>query len=452
MARSTAVRKIGRNIAAFTLIALVALALPVTQLSATPSGFLDEFDSPSLGPDWEIVREDPTHWNLTENPGSLRIKTQFGDFCCTQPRNMFLVDPTEEWSSIETRVTISPTANFHSGGIAVWVDADRVIDIRRAYHHWIGQNVAMGQRLVGGTHVPVTEDTVYLRITKSGHEYTGSYSIDGTTFIDVATYTSPDLDTAKVGIIAANGNRFTSEIDADFDYFAIRYPNAPPVADANGPYLVAVESETTFDGSGSYDPDGDVLTETWTAAGGSIADDIYTAGDETGIFDVCLTVNDGSVDSEPACTFVVVYDPSAGFVTGGGWIESPEGAYPADPELTGKATFGFVSKYKKGATVPTGNTEFHFHAGDLNFHSDSYDWLVIAGKDKAKFKGAGTINGAGEYGFMLTATDDDSGDTFRIKIWDATTDTVVYDNKAASGDETYDGTALGGGNIKIHKR
>jgi parallel beta-helix repeat protein len=53
---------------------------------------------------------------------------------------------------------------------------------------------------------------------------------------------------------------------------------------------------------------------------------------------------------------LAVYDPSAGFVTGGGWIESPEGAYQADPTLSGKATFGFVSKYQKGANIPTGKT------------------------------------------------------------------------------------------------
>ena len=91
-----------------------------------------------------------------------------------------------------------------------------------------------------------------------------------------------------------------------------------------------------------------------------------------------------------------------GFVTGGGWINSPAGAYVADPALAGKATFGFVSKYKKGMTVPEGNTEFQFHAAGLNFKSTSYQWLVVAGAN-AKFKGVGTINGAGNYGFMLTA-------------------------------------------------
>lgn len=118
-----------------------------------------------------------------------------------------------------------------------------------------------------------------------------------------------------------------------------------------------------------------------------------------------MTDPNGAADI--ACTYAVVYDPDGGFVTGGGWIDSPEGAYVADPSLTGRANFGFVSKYKKGAHVPTGTTEFQFHAGDLNFHSTSYDWSVVAG-NKAKFKGEGTINGVHGYTFQISA-DDDNG-------------------------------------------
>jgi hypothetical protein len=146
--------------------------------------------------------------------------------------------------------------------------------------------------------------------------------------------------------------------------------------------------------------------------------------------------------------YLAVYDPSAGFVTGGGWIDSPAGAYTPELSLSGKATFGFVSKYKKGQSTPTGNTEFQFKAGNLNFHSDSYDWLIIAGY-RAKYKGTGTINGAGEYGFMLTATDSDP-DLFRIKIQDKIDGTVIYDNKMNSDDTEYDGTELGGGKIIVH--
>ncbi len=420
-------------------------------------------------------------------------------------------------------------------------------------------------------------------------------------------------------------------------------PNAPPTAVAGGPYLVAVESSIAFNGSGSTDPDGDALTETWTADGGTVSGSTYTAGSVPGIYDVTLVVNDGKENSQPSTTIVVVYDPSGGFVTGGGWIDSPPGAYipdgltvfeanfdsgtptefsgstttedvqgyaglgtgsnvfggdflrndtvPAatttltltnlpphdsislsfllavidswdgasgtcfatgdgfnvsvdgttifseafenstcgvqtyippvgvelarranlgfntaptfysdsaydmgldptfqniphtsstltvewftsgggwqggtdeswaidnvqvaiDSDITGKATFGFVSKYKKGANVPTGNTEFQFQAAGFNFHSDTYEWLVVnQGGANAQFKGEGTVNGAldpngNAYKFMLWAGDG-SPDTFRIKIWSelAGVETVVYDNGTDQ--------AIGGGSIVIHQK
>jgi hypothetical protein len=113
-----------------------------------------------------------------------------------------------------------------------------------------------------------------------------------------------------------------------------------------------------------------------------------------------------------------------------------------------------VSKYQKGANIPTGNTEFHFSTGNLRFQSTSYDWLVVAGS-KAQYKGSGTINGAGTYGFMLTATDgqiNNSGvDTFRIKIWNKATGETVYDNQVGAPDSADPTTAISGGSIVIHK-
>ena len=109
------------------------------------------------------------------------------------------------------------------------------------------------------------------------------------------------------------------------------------------------------------------------------------------------------------------------------------------------SVFGFVSKYLKGATVPTGNTEFQFKAGNLNFKSTSYEWLVVnQGGANAQFKGTGTINGQGTFKFMLWAGDD-TPDTFRIKIWEETNagDVVVYDNGMNQ--------PIGGGSIVVHK-
>lgn len=143
-------------------------------------------------------------------------------------------------------------------------------------------------------------------------------------------------------------------------------------------------------------------------------------------------------------------------MTGGGWINSPAGAYAPNPSLVGKANFGFVSKYQKGANVPDGQTEFQFKVANLNFHSTIYQWLVVAGA-RAQYKGSGTINGAGNYGFMLTAIDGEINggggiDKFRIKIWDKNNgDGVVYDNQMGAGIDDNPTTALAGGSIVIHK-
>jgi probable HAF family extracellular repeat protein len=180
-----------------------------------------------------------------------------------------------------------------------------------------------------------------------------------------------------------------------------------------------------------------------------------------GVYPVSVAVTDNTGKTGQVSRNVVVYDPSAGFVTGSGWIQSPAGAFKADPTAVGRATFGFVSKYQKGAKVPTGNTEFHFQSANLDFHSDSYDWLVIGGA-RGQFKGTGTLNNSGDYKFLLTAVDGallaggTAPDRFRIKIWthDAglEQDIVVYDNQMSSSTEgtTSEGTVIGGGSIVIH--
>jgi hypothetical protein len=123
----------------------------------------------------------------------------------------------------------------------------------------------------------------------------------------------------------------------------------------------------------------------------------------------------------------------------------------------GKANFGFSAKYKKGATIPTGETEFQFQLGNLNFHSTAYQWLVISGA-KGQYKGTGTINGGGTYSFLLTATDGQlSGglnvDKFRIKITNFDGTITLYDNAPGSSDDidAVNPQAIEGGSIVIHK-
>jgi PKD repeat protein len=204
--------------------------------------------------------------------------------------------------------------------------------------------------------------------------------------------------------------------------------------------------------------DGTASPATVTEANGSGA----LAGSHTytspGVYEVAVTVDDDDGGTATALfQFVVVFDPASGFVTGGGWIDSPAGAcrlVGCTDATVGKATFGFVSRYQKGATTPSGNTEFQFKDGGLRFTSDSYQWLVVSGP-MAQYKGTGRVNGTAGYGFLLTARDGDlpgggGVDRFRIKIWEAS-GTVVYDNQMGKTDNGGATTALGGGQIQIHR-
>ena len=145
-------------------------------------------------------------------------------------------------------------------------------------------------------------------------------------------------------------------------------------------------------------------------------------------------------------TRIPVYDTNAGFVTGGGWIDSPAGAYMNSPSLAEKATFGFVSEYVKGMTVPAGNVEFQLKSCRLNFHSSSLDWFVVdQGGTAAEVHGNGTINGKGRFKFMLWVGDG-TPDTLRMRIWEqfGGTETVHYDNDSGEG--------IRGGNIVVHRK
>jgi FtsP/CotA-like multicopper oxidase with cupredoxin domain len=185
----------------------------------------------------------------------------------------------------------------------------------------------------------------------------------------------------------------------------------------------------------------------------------YTASHtftQAGVYTVTATVAN-TVFPASDSVMIVVYDPSAGFVTGGGTITSGAGAYVASASLTGTASFGFVSKYKKGANIPDGDTEFNFHVASFNFHSTAYQWLVVAGA-KAQYKGTGTVNGTGHYGFLLSAVDGQLNggggtDKFRIKIWDMDNgDAVVYDNNLGASEDIDNANPqiIKSGSIVIH--
>ena len=118
--------------------------------------------------------------------------------------------------------------------------------------------------------------------------------------------------------------------------------------------------QTSFTDAGTNDTH--TATIAWgdaTSSGATVTEAHRSGGVNTvharsataGTYTVTVTVRDNNNGAATATagSYIVVYDPSAGFVTGGGWISSPSGAYTptnnADPDYVGKANFGIVAKY-----------------------------------------------------------------------------------------------------------
>ena len=289
-------------------------------------------------------------------------------------------------------------------------------------------SLVISQDPAAGTSLGVGDHIVTLTVTDES---------ENSTSVDV-TVSVRDTILPAVSMTAANPNPVA--VDTPFVV----------TAEITDQCTTVVSAEFSLDGGATFNPMDPIATPAPV-----VNPSVTVSGiTEPDILTVCVRGTDeaGNV-SDPECILLPVYDPEGSFVTGGGWIQSPAGAYTPDPSLTGKANFGFVSKYMTGTNTPTGQTQFRFKVADLNFHSDSYDWLVVANA-KAMYKGTGSINGEAGYNFMLSAIDGDlkqpapEPDRFRIRIWQ---NGVIYDNQLGDSDDADPTTTLGGGSIVIHK-
>ncbi len=150
---------------------------------------------------------------------------------------------------------------------------------------------------------------------------------------------------------------------------------------------------------------------------------------------------------------VVIYDPNGGYTYGGGYYNSPAGALIANPSSTGKASYGFAMNYFKNSTNPKGETQFEFKVGTFEFNALNFDYLVI-NNTMSQFKGTGKIiGGQSGIGFTMTVVDgqlDGSGvDKIRMKIYNKSNGTIIYDNQPGASDAALPTQAVGANSIIV---
>lgn len=395
--------------------------------------------------------------------------------------------------------TVKVTLNDKDGGkstatVLVVVNAPPTIDAAGPYSGTEGMPLALAGTATDPDGDPIALSWSFGVSTDPG----GSCAMAGTATL-VPTITCTD-DAAIEATLTADDGVNPPVIDTATIAIANQAPGIGLVSVPTAPVPIgtAVSAVTTFVDAGSNDTHiatvawGDTTsssgTVTETAGNGSVAaSHTYSAA---GTYEVSITVIDddtGEVTGTSSAR-VVVFDAGNGFVTGGGWINSPSGAYtpnnPNDPNLVGKATFGFVARKRPTDSVPTGNTEFQLQlrksghdneedddddrhrrrddrrddgwsrTASFNFKSTAYTTLTVSNSNtKAIYRGTGKVNGVSGYEFLVSVIDGrstHSADKFRIKIWKTSTGEVLYDNMAGAADDANATQTVSCGSIVIH--
>jgi uncharacterized delta-60 repeat protein len=259
------------------------------------------------------------------------------------------------------------------------------------------------------------------------------------------------------GKILAVGGASNGSYD---DWALARYaaiPSVGTITAPSSPVLVntAITASANFtdpDSTGTHIAswnwgDGNTTTGTVTESNGSgsVSDNhTYTA---TGVYTITLTVTNtvGGVGTS-TYQYVAVYDSSTSFA-GGRSFDNPSSA---SPNTTGKVTFGISSKYNN-SNVLTGSVKMNFKAANLDFASTSLSSLATS-TGKAYLKGNGTVNGSGNYTFLVSGIDGSvvgGNDLIRFQIKDSS-NTVIYDSQPGAGETTDPTTVDATGNIRVH--
>jgi PKD repeat protein len=189
--------------------------------------------------------------------------------------------------------------------------------------------------------------------------------------------------------------------------------NQPPVADAGGPYTGTAGVALTFDGSGSSDPDGTIVSYSWDFGDGNTGTGVspsHTYG-ANGNYTVSLTVTDNQSATGSTTTTASI-----------GAVNQPPVSDPGGPY---------------SGTVNIAVTFDGSGSSDSDGKIVSYNWDFGDGNTGTGVSPSHTYSAAGTFTVSLTVTDD-AGDTGTAK----TTAVIGLGNKppVANPNGPYSGT------------
>lgn len=330
--------------------------------------------------------------------------------------------------------------------------------------NWTISNGALNNVYKALVSDPVRPNTVYAG-ENAGIETSAYVTTNGgSTWTDI-TNGLPNVGVKRLFVPENNPNVLYTTTDSGIYIYGLTPFNEPPTI---GTFTVShdpqsVNSNVNISATFSDPNVTDTHTAVWNWGDNTTSNGVVTESNGTGVasgthiytsagvYAVNLIVTDNQNNSANAVyNYIVVYDPSAGFITGSGKYSSLAGWDLQDTQASGDVKFGIQAKYLNG-NAPQGNTKWNFKNGNLDFVSTFYQWLVVSG-NKATLKGNGTINGSGNYTFLTTVIDGSQTggqDLIRFQIKDST-NTTIYDSQLNQADTSNPTTQLTSGSVKVH--
>ena len=195
------------------------------------SSWRDDFDD-ALADGWRWVREKTDKWNLTENPGFLRIYDSPYEVN-GKTQNLLLRDAPAGDFAIKTHVIFEPKINFQFAGLTIYQDDSNALSFGRAFcdtpnicvgngiyfdnvidGNWSGDNFGFSG---------IIPNEAYLRLERRGSVVKAFFSYDGKTWTEIGSHTARSgFLVTGVGLVASGDyDKSDDDIPADFDFFEV---------------------------------------------------------------------------------------------------------------------------------------------------------------------------------------------------------------------------------------
>jgi regulation of enolase protein 1 (concanavalin A-like superfamily) len=288
---------------------------------------------------------------------------------------------------LEVKFESAPTANYQSDGVLV--EASPGNYVRFDLYSASGSLWAFASTTVNGTSSvrantstgPVGVSPSWLRVSRVGNVWKGSYSFDGVTFTQYASF-SHSMTVSSVGPFSGNAGSPVPAHTTVVDYF---FNTASPIVpeDGTAPDFHTVSTSVTGSGSVVSDPAGGTYPAGTEVSLTAVPDAGWSFTGWSGALSGSQNPATVTVDADlsVSATFELIPDTTPPLISGVGVAASSTSAtvtWSTNEPATGAVAYGLTASHELG-TTPTSTTGVNHSVTLTNLNPDTtYHYTITA--------------------------------------------------------------------------